>query len=245
MKRLLGLVLPIFLVGCDDIHIGFSHGLGSAGTKGDGKPKEESRTVAEFDKIVVGSAFQVEAKEGKLEPIKVSADSNLLTHIKSEVKDGTLRVWIDGSISTETPLKLTLSTPTIHKFEASGATNVNLALAAKHDLNLSGSGSSTLKVDGDIANLNCDLSGASRATLSTKSLAKLDANLTGSSGFVFSGTLDSITAELSGASTIKGNMNGKEAKVTMSGASNGVFGKFDKVSKNLTGASNASFDGSN
>ena len=244
MKRLLGLALPLFLVGCDDIHIGF-HGMGAAGTKGDGKPKEEARTVGEYDKVIVGSAFQVEAKEGKLEPIKITADSNLLSQIKSEVKNGTLRVWIDGSISTETPLKLALSTPTIHKFEASGATNVNLDLAKKHDLDLGASGSSTLKVDGDIANLTCNLSGASKATLSTKSLAKVDANLTGSSGFVFAGSLDSITAELSGASTIKGNMSGKEANVKMSGASNGVFGKFDKVSKNLTGASNASFDGSN
>ena len=244
MKRFLFLALPFAIAGCDDIHIGFSHGFSGPSIKGDGKPKEESRSVGEYDKVIVGSAFQVEAKEGTLAPLKLSADSNILPLIKTEVKDRTLKVWIDGSVSTDSPLKLTLSTPTINGFEASGATIVNLELTSKHDLNLGGSGASDLKVKGELTNLTCDLSGASKATFSASSLGTLKSTLSGASGLKFSGTVDSLDAELSGASSIKGGMHGNKANVRLSGASNGVFGKFSSVQKDLSGASNASFAGS-
>lgn len=244
MKRILLLALPLAVVGCEDIHIGFNHGFGGPGTKGNGKPKEESRTVGEYDRVIVGSAFRVEATEGKLGPIAISADSNLLPIIKTEVKNRTLRVWIEGSMSISSPLKLTLSTPTINGLEASGATHVNLSLKSKHDLDLGASGSSEIKVTGELINLTCDLSGSSKAALSSPSLGKLNTTLSGSSGLVYSGTVDSVEAQLSGASSITGGMKGNTAKLRMSGASNGVFGKFAKVTKELTGASNANFAGS-
>ena len=246
MKKLLRLGLPfvglsIGISGCDDIHIGF----GGPKIEGDGKAQKESRTVAEFDKVVVGSAFEVVATEGNPAPVKISADSNILPLIKTEVKDRVLKVWIEGSISSHTPLKLSLSTPKISGFEASGATKVDLKLTSKHDLELGGSGSSELKVTGEVTNLNCDLSGASKASLTASSLDKLNTNLSGASALNFSGSVDSLEAELSGASMIKGGMHGNKASVRMSGASNGSFGKFSSVSKELTGASNAHFEGSN
>ena len=241
MKRILLLALPLAAAGCEDIHIAFNHDFGGTRTKGNGKPKEESRIVGEYDKVIVGSAFQVEATEGKLGPIKISADSNLLPMIKTEVKDRTLRVWTEGSTSTSSPLKLSLSTPTITGFEASGATKVQLSLKSKHDLDLGASGSSEIKVTGELSNLTCDLSGASKATFSASSLDKLNTVLSGSSALLYSGTVDSVYAQLSGASSITGGMNGNVANVKMSGASKGAFGRFLNVSKELTGASNANF----
>ena len=241
MKRYLLLALSFAIAGCNDIHIGMGHGFGGIGVKGDGKPKEESRSMGEYDKVEVGSAFQVVAKEGKLAPVEISADSNLLPLIKSEVKNRTLKVWIEGSVSTQSPLKLSLSTPTINGFEASGATRVDLELKSKHDLKLECSGSSELKVNGEIVNLDCDLSGASHIDLSAPSLGKLNTTLSGASGLNFSGSVDRVVAELSGASNIKGGMHGNSANVRLSGASNGQFGKFGSVEKNLSGASNVSF----
>ncbi len=240
MKRFLLLALPIAIIGCDGIHVGLGHGFGPE-TKGNGKPKEESRTVGEYDKVIVGSAFNVEASEGKLGPIKVSADSNLLPIIKTEVKNRTLKVWIKGSMTTSSPLKLTLSTPSIKGFEASGATHVNLNLNSKHDLALGASGASDIKVNGDLIDLSCDLSGASRATFTTPSLTNLTANLSGASGLNFAGSVTSLNAELSGASTIKGRMHGNKVKVRLSGASSASLGKFTNVDKEATGGSSVDF----
>ena len=242
MKRILILSVPLALTGCAHLEIGLSHGFGGhQGTKGNGKPQEVSRPVAEFDKIEVGSAFQVEATEGPLSPLKVSADSNLLSQIKTEVKNRTLKVWVEGSMSTSSPQKISFSTPRINSFVASGATETNLKLASNHAFNLDISGASKVTVKGTVSSLDCDLSGASRAIFGTMSMTKLKASLCGASQLAIKGSTEVLEAELSGASVIDGGLAGKEAIVSMSGSSRAKFGPFAKVSKDLSGASNASF----
>lgn len=241
MKRLIGLALPLTLAGCSHVHFGFDHAFGGDGVKGNGKAEEVSRTLGEFDRVEVGSAFQVEASEGSQTSVKVFADSNLLPLIKTEVKNRTLKVWIDGSISSNSPLKLTLSAPKINSMVTSGATQVNLKLSSIHDLNLDGSGASKVKVSGAVSSLTCELSGASHVEVPQSTLSKLEANLSGASSLKVSGTVDLLTADLSGASSIQGGMSGREANVKLSGASNGTFGAFTKVAKEVSGSSNASF----
>ena len=243
MKRFLILGLPIVIAGCDEIHINRGHNIGGPRIQGNGKPKEESRTVAEYDKVIVGSSFEVVASEGSLAPLKISADSNILHQIKTEVKDRVLKVWIEGNITTSSPLKLALSTPKINDLEASGAAKVNLSLQSKHNLKLGGSGASDIDVKGEVNNLECNLSGASKAVLATQSLTALNTTLSGASSLDFKGSVDSLDAELSGASSIKGGMHGNRAKVRMSGASTSYLGKFTNVDKESSGGSSVSFAG--
>jgi Putative auto-transporter adhesin, head GIN domain len=242
MKRVLLLAFPLALTGCAHLHVNLGHSLGGfQGTKGNGKPQEVSRTVADFDRIEVGSSFQVEATEGPLSPVKVSADSNLLSQIKTEVKNRTLKVWVEGPVSTSSPQKISFSTPRINSLVASGATETNLKLASNHAFNLDGSGASKVNVKGTVSSLDCELSGASRATFGNLAMSRLDASLSGASELSIKGSADEVVAELSGASVISGGLRGKRAKVNMSGSSSAKFGPFEKVSKDLSGASNASF----
>lgn len=243
MKRILILGIPLFGTGCDQIHIDLGHNSSGPRIQGNGEPKEESRTVAEYDKVIVGSSFEVVASEGLLTPLKISADSNILPQIKSEVKNRVLRVWIDGNITTSSPLKISLSTPKINDLEASGAAKVNLSLLAAHDLKLGGSGACNIDVKGELSNLTCVLSGASQAILATHTLSALNTTLSGASTLSFKGSVDALDAELSGASSIKGGMHGNRAKVRLSGASSGHLGKFTNIDKEATSGSNVSFGG--
>jgi hypothetical protein len=243
MKRFLILGLPFAVAGCDEIHIDLGHMSSGPRIQGNGTPKEETRTVDEFEKVIVGSSFEVVASEGSLTPLKISADSNILPQIKTEVKNRVLKVWIEGNITTSSPLKIALSTPKINDLEASGAARVNLSLQSKHDLKLGGSGATDIEVKGEVNNLDCDLSGASKVALATQSLTALNTTLSGASILNFKGSVDSLDADLSGASSLKGGMHGNKAKVRLSGASSGHFGKFTNVDKESSGGSSVSFGG--
>ena len=242
MKRILYFALPIALTGCSHMDIDFGHSFGgSQGTKGNGKPQEISRPVSEFDKIEVGSAFQVDAKEGPLGPVKISTDSNLLDQIKTEVKNRTLKIWIQGSISTSSPQRISLSTPKINSLVASGATETSLKLASVHAFNLEVSGASKVMVKGAVNSLDCELSGSSQATFGSSAMSRLDVLLSGASLLKIEGSVDKMKAELSGSSVIEGGMTGKQADVSLSGASSAKFGSFEKVAKDLSGSSSLSF----
>lgn len=241
MKRTLMFALPIALTGCAHMDIDFGHLGGSQGTKGNGKVQEVSRTVSEFDKVEVGSAFEVEASEGPLSPVKVSTDSNLLGQIKTEVKNRTLKIWVDGSMSTSSPQKIKFTTPKINSLVASGATGTNLKLTSNHSFKLKVSGASRVTVDGKVTSLDCELSGSSQAKFGNLTMSRLDASLSGASVLKINGSADTVNADLSGASVIEGGLSGKNAKVSLSGASNASFGPFTNVSKDLSGSSNVSF----
>lgn len=239
MKQLGLLGVLAALGGCKYVDHGIFDGIGVDGphVTGNGVSKEETRTVGEYDRIVVGSAFEVEATEGKSEPIKLVADENIMPLIKTEVKDRTLHIRIEGSISNKSALKLSLSTPKILGYEGSGATRNSITLHSNHDFELDGSGASTFSVVGPISNLSSELSGASHATLATNSLGKVKANLSGASTLTSSAKVDSLDAELSGASKIDGKMTGQAAKLELSGASFVRIGSFGTVQKDTSGAS--------
>lgn len=239
MKRFALAFVPLSLIGCANTSGGVSFaGFGQHSTTvGNGSHKEVSRSVEAYRKVVVGSAFQVEATEGPSKPLLVSADSNLLDSIKTEVKDNVLYVSIKGNVSSKTPFKLKLSTPIINGFDASGATKVNLKLQSRHEFELQGSGSSEVKIIGPISNLSCDLSGASRAGISTPNLGKVNVELSGASSLKMDGKLASLNADLSGASSLTGGISGNTLDIQLSGASNAVLGKFGSVAKELSGAS--------
>lgn len=245
MKGYIWLLAPLALVGCGDLKVGINlHGLEGLDQKnttvGNGTVKEESRTVAAYEKVAVGSAFQVEATEGKQTPLTISADSNLLSHIKTEVRDKVLYVEIDGSVSTKQPMKLKLSTPTLKGFEASGATKVKVHLASAHDFDLGDSGASEVSVDGTVRNLTADLSGSSKADISGRSFGKVTLTLSGASQMELGGRAEALNAELSGASSLTGGLSGKSAQLELSGASNAKLGKFDAMAKQTSGASSVS-----
>ena len=124
---------------------------------------------------------------------------------------------------------------------ASGATETSLKLASVHAFNLEVSGASKVMVKGAVNSLDCELSGSSQATFGSSAMSRLDVLLSGASLLKIEGSVDKMKAELSGSSVIEGGMTGKQADVSLSGASSAKFGSFEKVAKDLSGSSSLSF----
>ncbi len=152
----------------------------------------EPRAVTTFNAIKVSHAFDVYLVQGTEEGLAVSAaDKKYLSYIKTESKDGVLKVWYDGgslrnSNTGKMKLKVYISFSDISKLEVSGACDVYVK--------------SVIKLD----NLKLKLSGASDIREGTWHIGKLGVDMSGASDIVMRGTVGQLDINASGASDFSG-----------------------------------------
>lgn len=185
----------------------------TAATPG-GKRDTQKRQVGKFTRLDVGSAFEVDVRAGS-PSLTIEADRNALGKIRSEVKNGTLRIWVDGQLNNTGPLRARITTPSLEGLALSGACRATVAAqkGKRFDLELDGASSAKLTLQHN--ELNAILSGASQLTAS--------------------GSAGTMNLEASGASIVTANkLTTKVARVEFSGASIGKL----KVTQTLTGNAN-------
>ncbi len=197
----------------------------------------EKRSVTGFNAIRVSNAIDLYLTQGDEDAVAVSAkDVKYRDRIKTEVKDGTLKIWFDndGWSWTHGNLKLRayVSVKTLNKLHASGASDVIVnGVIKSNDLVVEMSGASDFK-EGTIeaSTLKVNLSGASDMNVKGKA-GSLTVDASGASDFKgFDFTCDNGDVEASGASDIKITVE-KEINAHASGASdirikgNGVIRK--------------------
>lgn len=200
------------------------------------------RNTGSFSGIRASGGIDIYLSQGDEYAVAVSAsDENYRDNIKTEVKNGILNIYYDGSslrLTGNRKLRAYVSFRSLESLEASGACDfiINGNLKCE-DLKIKLSGASDLKGLLTITNLSVDMSGASdiKAEGEVKNL-KLDAS--GASDFknyqlqvthcvaYISGASDvrlsvsgSIMAKASGASTLYYSGNPEKKEVHSSGAS--------------------------
>lgn len=120
--------------------------------KGSGSLTTESRSVENFNGAHVMGSGQVYITQGSTQSVKVEADNNIIEHVKTEVRGGTLHIGMeDGSYSNYT-LKVYLTMPDVRRLEVSGSGDIS-ALSALNVKELSsiirGSGNISIKGKAD------------------------------------------------------------------------------------------------
>lgn len=237
MKGLIALPIGALALGCY-VYAGTHAVQNYKSVVGDGKLTTQNRKVGTYSKIVIGSAFEGQFFETTPGPLTISADSNLLPYIQTEVKQDTLYVKIKGSVSTKNGFRITGRTARISAVDASGATKLEIKGIGKHPLDLSASGASRLTIFGAPISVQADASGASAISLGSVTLEKLVAELSGASKINVSGTAKNVSIEASGASSFDGKLSGDKFAAEASGASNiRVKGHFNSSSASSSGAS--------
>ncbi|WP_018476394.1 head GIN domain-containing protein [Pontibacter roseus] len=194
--------------------------------QGEGELKSQTRNVSGFKGIDVSGGFAVELTQGSQEGVRIEAQENLLNNIKTEVKNGVLHIYNEGSISTNKGMKAYITVRELNKVDISGGVKVT--------------GKSTFKADA----FTLDLSGGSKVTLAINT-KKLNADLSGASKVEITGRADEMVMDLSGASSVNmSELEAKTARIDASGASKvRVFAK-DRLDINASGASKVEYKGS-
>ncbi|HEY8398973.1 MAG TPA: head GIN domain-containing protein [Flavihumibacter sp.] len=189
----------------------------------------EMRTVAAFSSIEVSSAISLYISQGDEVGVAVSSNTKDATdRIRTEVKDGVLKIWFDGrgwNLRGDRKMKAYVSVNDLSSIKASGACDVSIM--------------GVLKVN----RLNVELNGASDMT-GQMECKELSLNLTGASDLKLKGNIGNLSAKLSGASSVKGwDLVTDFCEVNASGASafNVVVNK--EISAIASGASDIKIRG--
>ena len=92
---------------------------------GSGVAKTETREVAQFSEIEVGSAIQLDVTVGEPTSLVVTADDNVLPLVRTEVAGDRLKIYLDTSLSTNIGVQVKASTPALKSLVGSDATKIN------------------------------------------------------------------------------------------------------------------------
>ncbi len=199
MKRIVVLAIAATsLCGCGNI----LHGVLGPDFKGSGRLKTETRNVSEFHKIVIGGSTEAEVRVGPKASLEITADDNLLSHIRTRVEDGALVIDHEGSFSSEHQTRAVITVPSLTAIEISGAGQINVKDVHSKELSVELSGASRITATGTADEINLSASGASKADFSSLSAKKATVDGTGASKLTVNASGE-ISGDLSGASHLR------------------------------------------
>jgi len=197
----------------------------------------EVRNVKNFHAIHVSHAINVYLTQSDEEAVAVSArDTKYRDRIRTEVKNGVLRIWYDNEgwnwSNDNKKLKAYVSVKTLDELNASGASDIMVDGTISGDkLDIELSGASDFKGSIKMNELNLDQSGASDVTISG-SAGKVTIKASGASDVKgYDLITENCDAHASGASDIKISVN-KELSAHASGASS-IYYKGTAVIRDL------------
>ena len=216
-----------------------------AQVSGNGVAREETREVADFTGVEVGSGLSAKVTVGP-KSVRISGDENLVGLVRTEVDDSTLEISLEkGSrVKGTSKLHITISSPKVTSVSASGGAVVeaeasaarNFAAAASGGgevdvrnldakaLAVEASGGAQVKVKGRADALAVEASGGSKVHAQELSVKTMAVDASGGS-VVKANPSESIAAELSAGSTVHVDSSPSQRAVSASGGSEVVFSK--------------------
>lgn len=182
--------------------------------------------VADFSRVEVSNAFDVNVTIGEVPSLSLRIDENVEPHLDVGVSGDTLRIGLESGISfREVTLEADFTVPSLDWIEASGAVEMHLEN----------------QLTGD--NLQIELSGASFLDGPVE-VQSMTAAVSGASELVLTGRVGSLTVDASGASQLALlELAVDQMDVRLSGASNADVSVGGTLSANLSGASSLRYRG--
>lgn len=209
------LLLAALLAACDTNIMG-------TGERGSGNMVTETRDVAGFDAIDVGSALRLDlVVDPEAAPsVVVTFDDNIIDMVVTRVSGGTLVLDIDGSVNLTGSADRSISV-TMNKLvalDASEASDVDVTGATNELVNLDVSGASDVEVEGTTNSYNLDASGASSVDLRDLIATDSEVDVSGASSVDLYAT-GTVRGSASGASNLEIYGDPTSVLVDSSGAS--------------------------
>jgi hypothetical protein len=214
--------------------------------KGNGNTVTIDRSVGEYDAVALAGWFDVDLVAGKEGEITLEGESNLLEHIKTEVKDGKLVIKTEKGVnlkpsSWDDGIRITVPIESISSLSLSGSGDIVGKKTIKTDnfkTAMSGSGDITISVQAN--SVEASMSGSGDITLSG-STHDFEATISGSGDIkAYDLEADNVAATVSGSADIKVTAN-KMLKARVSGSGDIKYrGNPEKVDTKTSGSGDIS-----
>ena len=163
---------------------GAREGPSASSTGGSGVSVTDHREVAPFSRVELAGANTLMIHVGVPQSVGVTGDDNLVGRVTTVVRADRLVIDNTGSFTTEAPMHVAVSVPSLDGVELGGAGTVTVDGVTGADFSAELAGDGTLVVSGTVQRATAVLAGA--GTLDVHDLVATDA-----------------TAQLSGAGTIR------------------------------------------
>ncbi|MEW6508486.1 MAG: head GIN domain-containing protein [Bacteroidota bacterium] len=186
------------------------------GVRGNGQLKTESRNIAEFTKLDASGSYSIKIKVGESPSLRIKAEENLLSLIRTRVKGNTLVIDNKKNLSPRKELLIEITTKDLTAIDCSGANDIEVVgiSADKFELNLSGAGS--IELEGKVDNFHGNLSGAGSISASSLIANKVYISVSGAaSANVYA--KEFLDAQVSGVGSINFYGNPQNTRTNVSG----------------------------
>lgn len=162
MKRVLAwpgamLVVLVAVTGCDQVITEFG-----SGERGSGTVIAETREVSGFDEIaLLGSGVVVVDVDGA-ESLVIDAEDNIMPLLTTEVKNGTLELGAESSISPTKEIRYTISAAELKGVSIRGSGDIIATNLEHPEFNAVISGSGRIEPEGFAELLTVNISGSGK-----------------------------------------------------------------------------------
>jgi hypothetical protein len=191
--------------------------------KGNGNMTTVERNVGEYDAVGVSGWFDVDLVAGKEGEIILEGESNLLEHIKTEVKNGKLSIKVEKGYnlkpsSWDDGIRITVPVESINSIALSGSGDiVSKTMIKSNNFKTAMSGSGDITLDIEATTIDASMSGSGDITLNGRT-TDFDATISGSGDIKAYGLeADNVNATVSGSADIKVTAN-KMLRARVSGS---------------------------
>ena len=193
--------------------------LGGSTLRGSGVAASQDRALPPFTAVELAGASNVSVQVGDRQRVAVRGDDNLLGHVRTTVRSGTLVIATTGSFSTRAPMRVYVAVPELVRVSLSGSGNVIVDGVKSSSFTATLPGSGTMLVDGHTQHLDASLPGSGEMTMHGLVAQAVEVQLSGS-GEVQVYATRSLDAAVSGSGSViyAGNPRHVTRTVTGSGA---------------------------
>lgn len=223
---LLALVTALSLTACAVT----VNGTPVAVVRGSGVVVTETRQVSGFNALSFAGLGEVIITQGQTESLTIEAEDNIVPQIKTEVRNGTLRIgfnrdkWQDWVAPTK-PIKFNLSVKDMTTIESSGLGSIQIAGFKTNKLTLGISGAGNIKIT------NLDASSVSTS-------------INGTGSIELAGKAAQQVSTLSGIGSYQaGDFATQQADINISGAGSATVWASEALDVTISGAGSVSYYG--
>ncbi len=214
------LVLTALLFGACNFNLNLNIQSGS------GNVIREDRLVSGFDKLSLSGIGDVTLTQGNEDALAIEAEDNVLSNIKTEVRDGTLFISYEKkSVVPTKPIKFYLTMRNISELQTLGVSNIH---------------SDSIQAD----RLNVGISGTGNVNINNLTANRAAINVSGAGNFKADGQVNDIKVTLSGAGNYEGkDLRSMNADVTITGLGRVVVWATDNLDIIISGGGGVEYYG--
>lgn len=221
------LLVGVFVIGkrsCNFNSNGFMFGVG---VRGEGPAKSETRSVSDFHAVALELSAEVEVSVAETYFVEVRAQENLLPILKTEVDNGTLKIYFSENVSYSEDLKIRISAPA---FDA---------------LSIGGSGTIRVLTPLQSEKMNLAIAGSGDIYLSQGDFGDLSTSIAGSGGIELGGRTNHMKSEIAGSGDVKAkSMTTNELDVSISGSGSVTCDVVQTLDARISGSGDVFYSGS-